>query len=69
MGKVIQYIHSEEIDPISDEASNRFQIEHSHDGIHIHYRNLRIKLSKNEARMWKTAFCQALPYVKRQNLL
>lgn len=69
MGKVLKYIHSEEINPISDEACNRFQVELSHDGIHIHYRNLRIKLSINEAKMWKQAFKYATPYIERQNLL
>ncbi len=69
MGKVNQYIHSSIINPICDEACNKFQVEHSHDGIHIHYRNLRIKLTLKEATMWKEAFTRAIPIVKQQNLL
>ena len=69
MGKVSKYIYSKEISPEPDEQANRFQIELSHDGYHIHYRNLRKKLSKEEMKMWKEAFKLSKPIIERQNLL
>lgn len=69
MGKVSKYYYSKEIEPQPDENANRLQIELSHDGFHIHYRNLRIRLSKEEMKMWKEAFAFAKPRVENQNLL
>ena len=69
MGKVSRYIFSKEINPQPDENANRLQIEKSHDGFHIHYRNLRIRLSEKDMQMWKQAFCFAAPRIKNQNLL
>lgn len=69
MGKVSKYVYCKEIDPEANEHANRFQIELSHDGYHIHYRNLRIVLSENEIKEWKRAFAFAKPFVERQNLL
>ena len=69
MGKVSKYIYSKEIDPQPDENANRLQIELSHDGYHIHYRNLRIRLSEKEMRMWTRAFKFARARVENQNLL
>jgi hypothetical protein len=69
MGKVSKYIHSKEIAREPDEHANRLQIELSHDGYHIHYRNLRIVLSESEMMLWKKAFAFAKPIVEHQNLL
>jgi hypothetical protein len=69
MGRVSKYVYSKEINAEPDEQANRFQIELSHDGYHIHYRNLRIVLSENEIKEWKKAFSFARPFVERQNLL
>jgi hypothetical protein len=69
MGKVSKYYCSKEINPIPDENANRLQVELSHDGFHIHYRNLRIVLSGEEMKLWKKAFSFARPKVENQNLL
>ena len=69
MGKVSKWSYSKEIKTEPDEHANRFQIELSHDGFHIHYRNLRIRLSKEEMKMWQNAFALAAPKIRRQNLL
>ncbi len=69
MGKVKKYIYSKEISSQPDENTNRLQIELSHDGYHIHYRNLRIRLSEQDMKMWKEAFAFSKPRVKNQNLL
>ena len=69
MGRVSVYHYSKEIKSEADEHCNRFQIETSHDGFHIHYRNLRIRLSKEEMKMWKEAFKIAQEKIKNQNLL
>jgi hypothetical protein len=69
VGKVTQYLFWKEISPTCDEGAGKLIIEQSHDGVHIHYRNLRIRLSEKEFQMWKTAFAFARPYVEHQNLL
>lgn len=69
MGKVEKYFYCKEINSEPDEHANHLQIEKSHDGYHIHYRNLRIVLSPSEMRMWKEAFAFAKPKVEHQNLL
>lgn len=69
MGKVETYIHSKEIECQPDENCNRLQLELSHDGYHLHYRNLRIRISKEEMPMYKKAFAFAKTYIERQNLL
>lgn len=69
MGKVSKFIYSKEIEPQPDEDANRLQIEKSHDGYHIHYRNLKIVLSEEEIKLWKKAFSFAKPKVEKQNLL
>lgn len=69
MGKVSQYIYSKEISTSPEENSNRLQLEKSHDGYHLHYRNLRIRISEKEMPMYKKAFAQATDYIKHQNLL
>lgn len=69
MGKVKKYFHWAEINPEPDEHANHFQIELSHDGFHLHYRNLRIVLTPQEMKEWKTAFKIAKPQVEHQNLL
>ena len=69
MGKVSKYFFSKEINPEPDEHANHLQVELSHDGYHIHYRNLRIVLDRDEMRMWKKAFSFAKPKVENQNLL
>ena len=69
MGKVEKYIFSKEIASEPDENANRLQLELSHDGYHLHYRNLRIRIPRNEISMWKRAFEYAEPLVRKQNLL
>lgn len=69
MGKVSKYFHTAEIRPEPDEHANHLSIELSHDGYHIHYRNLRIVLSPSEMKEWKTAFAVARPKIENQNLL
>lgn len=69
MGKVSKYIFSKEIATECGENANRLQLELSHDGFHLHYRNLRIRIKENEMPMWKKAFAHAVPLVKHQNLL
>jgi hypothetical protein len=69
MGKVSKYIFSKEIAESPDENKNRLQLELSHDGYHLHYRNLRIRIKEKEMPMWKAAFAHSKPIVERQNLL
>jgi len=69
MGKVRKFFHAALINDSPDEHCNHFQIELSHDGYHIHYRNLRIVLSQSEMKEWKTAFEISRPKIKHQNLL
>ena len=69
MGKVERYIYSKEINAEPSEHANRLQLELSHDGYHLHYRNLRIRIKKEEMPMWKKAFALAKPIIERQNLL
>lgn len=69
MGKVSDYIYCKEINPEPAEMANRLQLELSHDGFHLHYRNLRIRIKKEEMPMWKQAFLHAKGYIEHQNLL
>ncbi len=69
MGKVNRFIFSKEISPEPGEGSTRLQLELSHDGYHLHFRNLRIRISKQEMPMWKEAFAFSKPKVENQNLL
>jgi hypothetical protein len=69
MGKVSKFIFSKEISPEPGENANRLQLELSHDGYHLHYRNLRIRIKKEEMPMWKKAFAHAKQFVEHQNLL
>jgi hypothetical protein len=69
MGKVSKYFFSKEINPEPDEHANHLQIELSHDGYHIHFRNLRIVIKPEEMKMWKKAFAHAKGFVENQNLL
>lgn len=69
MGKVSKFFYAGEIATEPDEHANRLQVELSHDGYHIHYRNLRIVLTPEEMKEWKKAFSFAKPIVEHQNLL
>ena len=69
MGKVSKYIYSKEIDPMCGEGEGKMMLELSHDGYHLHFRNLRIRIKQDEMPMWKKAFSFAKPRVERQNLL
>ena len=69
MGKVSKYLYSKEIKTECEEAPNRLQLELSHDGYHLHYRNLRIRIKVEEMPMWKKAFEISRPLVEKQNLL
>jgi len=69
MGRVSKYIYSKEVKPEPDEMANRLQLELSHDGYHLHYRNLRIRIKQEEMPMWKEAFLHAKNYIEHQNLL
>ena len=69
MGKVSKYLYSKEILTEPEENANRLQLELSHDGYHLHYRNLRIRIKVEEMPMWKKAFAYSVPLVKKQNLL
>ena len=68
MGKVNRHIFSKEISP-EPENCTRLQLEHSHDGFHLHIRNVRIRIKDDEIDMWKQAFKFAKPKVENQNLL
>ena len=68
MGKVEKYIFSKEIS-LEPENANRLQLELSHDGYHLHFRNLRIRIKEDEIGMWQRAFAYARPIIERQNLL
>ena len=69
MGKVEKYIWSKEIACEPAENANRLQLELSHDGYHLHYRNLRIRIPIGEMPMWKKAFSHAKKHIIRQNIL
>jgi hypothetical protein len=69
MGKVSRYIYAKEIKDSPDEGANHLELHLSHDGYHLHYRNLRIRIKENEMPMWKEAFSHAKKYIKHQNLL
>ena len=61
MGKVIKTFYEDTIPDAPDRERNVIRVEESNrpGQFHIHYRNLKIQLDREQAKHWKGAFTEA----------